>query len=120
MIRCEVSLDGGMSWMLANIHREEEPTIYNKYWCWVLWAVEVPMVELVKSDEVRCRAVDCSNNMQPKECVFLDHYCCLCVLVCFASSLLLVSANSPDIRRRVCVADMLATPEQYKPMEISP
>lgn len=42
VIRCELSLDGGETWRLADIERHEKPTPYNKYWCWVFWSVAVP------------------------------------------------------------------------------
>ena len=42
VIRCELSLDGGETWRLADIERHEKPTAYNKYWCWVFWSVAVP------------------------------------------------------------------------------
>ena len=42
VIRCELSLDSGDTWRLAEIERHEKPTAYNKYWCWVFWSVAVP------------------------------------------------------------------------------
>ena len=68
MIRCEVSLDGGDNWRLADIDRHEKPTPYNKYWCWVFWSIPIPTVDLLRSTEVRVRAVDSSNNMMPEKC----------------------------------------------------
>ena len=129
MIRCELSLDGGETWRLADIERHEKPTAYNKYWCWVFWSVAVPgapafsvdrfcwtrivrlvfeylpqvsgcmfpqlaavlcvwpctcglcqwahqyaiwcflaaAVDLLRSTEMRMRAVDSSNNMMPEK-----------------------------------------------------
>ena len=68
VIRCEVSLDGGDSWRLADIERHEKPTPYNKFWCWVFWSIPIPTVDLLRSTEVRVRAVDSSNNMMPEKC----------------------------------------------------
>lgn len=68
VIRCEVSLDGGDSWRLAEIERHEKPTPYNKFWCWVFWSIPIPTVDLLRSTEVRVRAVDSSNNMMPEKC----------------------------------------------------
>ncbi len=68
VIRCEVSLDGGDTWRLADIERHEKPTPYNKHWCWVFWNVAVPAVDLLRAAEIRVRAVDSSNNMMPEKC----------------------------------------------------
>lgn len=67
VIRCEVSLDGGDSWRLADIERHERPTPYNKHWCWVFWSIAIPTVDLLRSTEIRVRAVDSSNNMMPEK-----------------------------------------------------
>ena len=67
VIRCEVSLDGGDSWRLADIERHEKPTPYNKHWCWVFWSIAIPTVDLLRSTEIRVRAVDSSNNMMPEK-----------------------------------------------------
>ena len=71
IIRCEVSLDLGKTWRLATIAREEEPTVYGKYWCWVRWSLNVGTVDILRAPELRCRAVDSSNNSQPEGCVLL-------------------------------------------------
>lgn len=65
VIRAEVSLDAGQSWLISNIIRFEEPTEYNKHWCWVFFEVDVPIVDLLRATEMRSRAVDASNNLQP-------------------------------------------------------
>ena len=67
VIRCEVSLDGGNEWRLAEIDRHEKATPYNKFWCWVFWSIPIPTVDLLRSTEVRVRAVDSSNNMMPEK-----------------------------------------------------
>lgn len=66
IIRCEVTLDGGKSWRLANIRRFEKPTAAGKYWCWVFWDIEVDVAELAaaKSHEIACRAWDSCQNTQ--------------------------------------------------------
>ena len=68
IIRCEVTLDLGKTWRLATIARKEEPTVYGKYWCWVRWSLSVPTVDILRAPELRCRAVDSSNNSQPEGC----------------------------------------------------
>ncbi|KAK9823153.1 hypothetical protein WJX72_000662 [[Myrmecia] bisecta] len=65
VIRCEVSLDGGESWLIARILRHHPPTDAGKHWCWVFWEYEVTTADMVKAQELRCRAVDASNNLQP-------------------------------------------------------
>lgn len=65
IIRAEISLDDGVSWRLTNIQLFEKPTTYGRYWCWVHWNIDVPMVDLLKCKEVICRAWDESMNTQP-------------------------------------------------------
>ena len=43
MIRCEISLDDGATWRLADISRFEEPNWAAKHWCWVHFSLEVPI-----------------------------------------------------------------------------
>jgi len=63
--RVEVSLDGGVHWELATIDREEKPTEYGMYWCWVWWDLEIKVADLVGCKEIICRAWDEANNCQP-------------------------------------------------------
>ncbi len=67
VITVEVSLDGGITWMISRIIRGEEPSEHGKHWCWVFWQVQVPLMDLFAAEELRCRAVDSSNNMQPEK-----------------------------------------------------
>ncbi len=67
MITVEVSLDGGLTWLISRITRGEEPSEYGKHWCWVFWQVQVPLTSLFAAEELRCRAVDSSNNAQPEK-----------------------------------------------------
>ncbi|KAA6428567.1 MAG: nitrate reductase [Trebouxia sp. A1-2] len=66
VITVEVSLDGGNTWLISRIMRGEEPSEYGKHWCWVFWEVQVPLLSLFAAEELRCRAVDSSNNAQPE------------------------------------------------------
>jgi len=43
VIRCEISLDDGVTWRLADISRFEEPNWAGKHWCWVHFSLEVPI-----------------------------------------------------------------------------
>jgi len=67
IIRCELTVDGGKTWRLANIRRFEKPTAAGKYWCWVFWDIEVDVAELAaaKGHEIACRAWDANMNTQP-------------------------------------------------------
>ncbi len=67
VITVEVSLDGGNTWLISCITRGEEPSEYGKHWCWVFWQVQVPLMSFIAAEELRCRAVDSSNNAQPEK-----------------------------------------------------
>ena len=62
--RVEISLDGGVHWELATIDRKERPTDYDMYWCWIWWAFQIRVADLVGCKEIWCRAWDESNNVQ--------------------------------------------------------
>ena len=76
MIRCELSLDGGDSWRLAEIERQEKPTPYNKYWCWVFWSVAVPGAALPL-----CRRVLALPACMHKEWMPLPHQLTYCTIM---------------------------------------
>lgn len=63
--RVEVSINGGVNWELADIHRTERPTPHGMYWCWIWWTYKVKVADLVGKTELICRAWDESNNPQP-------------------------------------------------------
>mmetsp|Transcript_14569 Transcript_14569/g.20370 ORF Transcript_14569/g.20370 Transcript_14569/m.20370 type:complete len:606 (+) Transcript_14569:332-2149(+) len=77
IIRCEVSIDLGVTWIPAKIQRFEEEwykrhgrTQANfdsrgRHWCWVHWSVELEKKVLCGSPEIRCRAWDSDHNTQP-------------------------------------------------------
>jgi nitrate reductase (NAD(P)H) len=65
IIRCEVSLDDGKSWRLAEVTHSTDPTPYGKHWAWVWWKLDVPIAELLATPEVICRAWDSHMNTQP-------------------------------------------------------
>jgi len=64
--RVEISLDQGLHWHLAKIHRKERPNEYGMHWCWVWWTMDVPVSDLLGSREIWCRAWDSGNNTQPE------------------------------------------------------
>lgn len=63
--RVEVSLDGGVNWDLAAIDRKEKPTDHGMYWCWIWWAIEIKVSDLVGCKEIWCRAWDEASNPMP-------------------------------------------------------
>ncbi|KAG6550915.1 hypothetical protein Mapa_007530 [Marchantia paleacea] len=62
--RVEVSLDAGETWRLCDIDRPERPTKHGKYWCWVLWEVDVEVTDFLQSKELVVRAWDSALNTQ--------------------------------------------------------
>ncbi|KAL4420574.1 hypothetical protein ABPG75_010230 [Micractinium tetrahymenae] len=65
IIRCEVSLDDGKSWRLAEVTHRTPPNEYGKHWAWVWWSIDVPIAELLTCPEIICRAWDSCMNTQP-------------------------------------------------------
>ncbi|MCO5598396.1 hypothetical protein L7F22_052491 [Adiantum nelumboides] len=67
VIRVEVSLDGGESWLLCRIYHPENPTKYGKYWCWCFWELDINVMQLLQAKELVVRAWDASMNTQPQK-----------------------------------------------------
>jgi nitrate reductase (NAD(P)H) len=65
IIRCELTLDDGKSWRLADIVKRAEPNEYGKHWGWVWWEIDVPVADLLATREMACRAWDHTQNTQP-------------------------------------------------------
>ncbi|KAK9825864.1 hypothetical protein WJX81_005959 [Elliptochloris bilobata] len=65
IIRCEISLDSGKSWRLADIQRHAPPNAYGKHWAWVFYSLPISLVELLRAPELVCRAWDDNTNTQP-------------------------------------------------------
>jgi len=65
--RVEVSIDGGESWELAEIHRKEKESDYGMNWCWISWTYDLKVANLLVAKDIWCRAWDESNNTQPTE-----------------------------------------------------
>ncbi|KNC78659.1 hypothetical protein SARC_08917 [Sphaeroforma arctica JP610] len=74
LIRVELSIDHGETWLLAELHHSDKtgPTEYGKQWCWIFWSCPVLISELISkglsATEVQfcVRAWDDSMNTQPK------------------------------------------------------
>ena len=45
IIRCEVSLDDGASWRLAEVTHRAPPNAHGKHWAWVWWSIDIPVGE---------------------------------------------------------------------------
>jgi len=45
IIRCELSLDDGVAWRLAEITRIANPNAAGRHWAWVWWEISVPISE---------------------------------------------------------------------------
>eukprot|EP00467_Chlorarachnion_reptans_P023253 CAMPEP_0114497268 /NCGR_PEP_ID=MMETSP0109-20121206/6231_1 /TAXON_ID=29199 /ORGANISM="Chlorarachnion reptans, Strain CCCM449" /LENGTH=592 /DNA_ID=CAMNT_0001674633 /DNA_START=357 /DNA_END=2135 /DNA_ORIENTATION=- len=79
IIRCEVSIDEGLTWIGCKIHRFEAEWYKKnnrlgdmetfdsrgKHWCWVHWSIELEKKALCSAPEIRCRAWDSDHNTQP-------------------------------------------------------
>lgn len=67
IVRVDVSLDGGKTWIEAEAKegKEQHPT---RAWAWTFWEATVPIPpELIgKEIDVLCRATDSSYNTQPE------------------------------------------------------
>ncbi|KAG7671215.1 hypothetical protein Ndes2437B_g03830 [Nannochloris sp. 'desiccata'] len=65
IIRCEISIDDGATWKLADITHRAAPNAAGRHWAWVWWEMKIPMAELLQCREVMCRAWDSCMNTQP-------------------------------------------------------
>ena len=67
IIRVEVSLDGGETWLFTELTHPETPTEFGKFWCWCFWKLPVDVSDLASCHDIMCRAWDSSMNTQPKD-----------------------------------------------------
>ncbi|KAH7296256.1 hypothetical protein KP509_26G016000 [Ceratopteris richardii] len=67
VIRVEVSMDRGETWLLCHTQHPEKPTKYGKYWCWCFWDLDISAVQLLEAKELAVRAWDASMNTQPQQ-----------------------------------------------------
>lgn len=63
--RVEVSVNGGISWNLANLDRKEQPNDYGMYWCWLWWTFKFDVIDMLTCKEIWVRAWDEASNAQP-------------------------------------------------------
>ncbi|XP_043302142.1 sulfite oxidase, mitochondrial isoform X1 [Cervus canadensis] len=63
VVRVDVSLDGGLTWQVAELEGEEQRA--RKAWAWRLWHLQAPLPAGEKELNIVCKAVDDSYNVQP-------------------------------------------------------
>ncbi|MXQ97789.1 hypothetical protein E5288_WYG018385 [Bos mutus] len=63
VVRVDVSLDGGLTWQVAELEGEEQRA--RKAWAWRLWHLQAPLPAGIKELNIVCKAVDESYNVQP-------------------------------------------------------
>ncbi|KAB0397254.1 hypothetical protein E2I00_005307 [Balaenoptera physalus] len=63
VVRVDVSLDGGLTWQVAELDGEEQRA--RKAWAWRLWQLQAPVPAGKKELNIVCKAVDDSYNVQP-------------------------------------------------------
>ena len=67
IIRVDVSVDGGETWVCAEMDKGEQNQKLHREWAWTLWEVTVPIPKNHKGKlEVVCKAIDASHNTQPE------------------------------------------------------
>lgn len=78
IVRVDVSIDGGSTWLTANLddlprQTDGNPdfTARNRCWSWTRWSLDLPISgDLVRSSsgsvEILCRAFDSAYNSQPE------------------------------------------------------
>ena len=66
IIRVDVSIDGGKTWIPADLDQDGLDQKYNRAWAWTPFELLVDLSE-IKTDtlDIRCKAVDSSYNSQP-------------------------------------------------------
>ena len=80
--RVDITLDGGQTWELADIHYIEDEfrklaqfdpvyghidlTETEQSFCWCFWSLEVPIASLKKATSIAVRAMDESGALQPQ------------------------------------------------------
>lgn len=73
VIRVDLSLDGGQSWHVAELSKEDQPPRPPHHtYSWTTWKVDLPLkpgssLHQGKEYEIICRATDSSYNTQPRD-----------------------------------------------------
>ncbi|XP_064618699.1 sulfite oxidase-like [Lineus longissimus] len=64
IIRVDLSLDGGKTWQVASLQKDESR--YNRHWSWTLWEADLKIPKNHQGKvEIICKATDSSYNTQP-------------------------------------------------------
>ncbi len=68
IIRVDVSINAGKSWIDATLHDAKQPM--HREWGWTLWEITVPIPKDHSGKlDVICKALDTSHNVQPETAV---------------------------------------------------
>ncbi|ORX83907.1 nitrate reductase [Basidiobolus meristosporus CBS 931.73] len=67
IIRVELSMDGGESWLMSTLEPQIPSPISKKYWSWARWSYDLPVRELSDCKEIVVRAWDATYNTQPSQ-----------------------------------------------------
>ncbi|XP_055624428.1 sulfite oxidase, mitochondrial isoform X2 [Toxorhynchites rutilus septentrionalis] len=65
IIRVDLSVDGGNSWIVADLDQVEQGTGRGRHWSWSLWTAKIP-VKRGQKIEIWSKAVDDNYNAQPE------------------------------------------------------
>ncbi|RCI06781.1 hypothetical protein CU098_011875 [Rhizopus stolonifer] len=85
--RCEITLDDGKSWRLANIHTKlkteadqyaaqhfgatltnsNKSYLQTRHWTWVHWSLDIPISDLLGVKEICLKCWNDANNSQPRD-----------------------------------------------------
>lgn len=67
IVRVDVSIDGGVTWVTAELKQGSEQNPIRA-WAWTFWEAEVPVPPALRGKEVTvlCRAVDSAYSTQPE------------------------------------------------------
>eukprot|EP00062_Callorhinchus_milii_P026266 gi/632988182/ref/XP_007882966.1/ PREDICTED: sulfite oxidase, mitochondrial [Callorhinchus milii] len=66
VVRVDVSLDGGLTWRVAELEGEQQEP--GRHWAWKLWSITAPVPPGLPAGsrlDIICKAVDDSYNAQP-------------------------------------------------------
>ncbi|CEG47248.1 sulfite mitochondrial-like isoform x1 [Plasmopara halstedii] len=65
IIRVDISIDGGKTWVPADLHELGKRQKYNRAWAWTPWELDVEVPPGTSNLDIMCKAIDASYNVQP-------------------------------------------------------
>ncbi|KAI9321277.1 Oxidoreductase, molybdopterin-binding domain-containing protein [Dichotomocladium elegans] len=129
IIRVEVSLDSGKTWLLAQMNQPTAASVAARYgelrgpeyykasrnWGWTLWEISIEVADLVRAEEMVVRAWDDAQNTQPENITWnlmgMMNNCWFRVKLCFV--------RNPSLAI-YCEHPTLAGPEPGGWMDVKP